>query len=292
MTATTEEPQPTVITIVLPPEGDKKPASLTIQQGDLGHMSTFQHDDFAAICRALNSGLGKLLAVQANPPGDVESAAKKVKPKTKVQSKGKAKPAKKDKPVGKPPYHLLNVAGKRRELITMTDPFEVTEKCMKNRKLVFKELTDAEEIAQMLVDAGETRITIVFKNGKTAKIVGEVDEIPSTPDESDSSADYPEGIESYTQHALYDHLEDVTLVLAIEAEVKKIKKYDWTNNLIKQREVKGAIHKHVSEEEVEDIYQIFFDIDHVSNDSEAIDDSEDEADTNIDTQDEKQSSLI
>lgn len=290
MTDTKKQAQATVITIVLPAAGEKKPASLAVKQGDLGHISTFAYSDFATICRALNAGLGSFNAVQANPPGDVESAKKTVKPK-KSNKTGKAKPKEKDKPAGKVPYHLLNASGKRRELMTMTDPFDVTEKCMKNKKMVFKDLAEAEEIAQMLVEAGEKTIMIVFKNGKTAKVIGEhktqiakddevsVDAVISDTDDQAEvkSTDYPDGIESDTQQALYDHLEVVELVLAIEGEVKKIKKHNWTNNLIKQREVKGAIHKHVDEEDVEDIYQIFFDIEHIASDSEAGEDKDDKA---------------
>jgi len=283
MTDSRIKAESTVITIVIPAEGEDKPASLFIKQGDLGHASAFQLDDFASLCRALNTGLSKFLMVQDNPPDDIQSVAKKAKPQTKPKSK--IKTAKPEKPIGKPPYHLLTSTKKRRELITMTDPFEVTEKCMDNRKLVFEELADAEEIAQMLVDAGETRIIIAFKNGLTAKVIGEVDETANTSDELDirekQAMDYPAGIENYTQYVLYDHLGDVQLVLAIEEDVKKIKKYDWTNNLIKQREVKSAIYKHVDEEAVDDIYQIFFDIDRVFDNSEVIDDGSEDDETEI-----------
>ena len=290
MTDTTIQSKPTVITIVLPAAGEEKPASLGIKQGDLGQVSTFAYSDFATICRALNVGLGSFKAVQANPPGDVESAKKTVKPK-KTNKTGKAKPKEKDKPAGKAPYHLLNASGKRRELMTMTDPFDVTEKCMKNKKMVFKDLAEAEEIAQMLVVAGEKTITIAFKNGKTAKIIGEdktqiakddevsVDAVTSDADDEAEvkSTDYPDGIEGDLQQALYDHLEVVELVVAIEGEVNKIKKHNWTNNLIKQREVKAAIHKHVDEDDVEDIYQIFFDIEHIASDTEAGGNKDDKA---------------
>jgi len=280
MTNTTQQPQPTVITIVLPAAGQDKPASLAVKQGDLGHISTFAYEDFATICRALNTGLGCFNTVKANPPSDVESAKKTVKPKSKANKKKKEMPAKKDKPAGKLPYHLLDASGKRRELMIMTDPFDVTEKCMKNKKMVFKDLADAEEIAQMLVDAGEKTITIVFKNGKTAKVIGEnttattqddalrVDAAISETDKETESTDYPDDIDSEIQQALYDHLEVVELVLAIDGAVSKIKKHDWTHNLIKQREVKAAIHKHVDEDDVEAIYQIFFDIEHVASESE------------------------
>jgi len=276
----TTQNQPTIITIVLSAEGQDNPASLAVKQGDLGHVSTFAYEDFATICHALNTGLGGFNMVKANPPGDVESAKKTVKP-SKSKKKDKPKPKKKDKLAGKPPYHLLNASGARRELMMMTDPFEVTEKCMKNKKMVFKALADAEEIAQMLVDAGETRITIVFKNGKTAKVIGEIaSETPSddtsTPDPSeldttDASADdvtvYPDRIDNETTQALYDHLQDVDLTLAIAEEVGKTKQHDWTNNLMKQRMVKGAIHKHVEEAKVEAIYDIFFKIDYVPTDT-------------------------
>ena len=297
MTDTTPKAQATVITIVLPADGQDKPASLAVKQGDLGHISTFTYEDFATICRALNASLGSFNAVKANPPSDVESAKKTVKPKSKANKKKKAIPAKKDKSAGKPPYHLLDASGKRRELMIMTDPFDVTEKCMKNKKMVFKDLADAEEIAQMLVDAGEKTITIVFKNGKTTKVIGEDttstvksnvvsdDVATSDTDDEAETSEYPDNIEGETQEVLYDHLEDVEQVLVIDSEVQKMKKHDWTNNLMKQREVKAMIHKHVDEDDVEDIYQIFFDIDHIV--------SESETDTNATEEEgEKQVALI
>ena len=281
MTNTTQKQHRTVITLVLPAEGEDKPASLAIKQDEIGQVSTFIYSDFAAICRALNTGLGRFTGVLENPPGDVESAAKKAKAKsTKKSGKDKKKSTKKEKPAGKPPYHLITATGKRRELMMMTDPFEVTEKCMKNKKMVFKDLTDAEEIAQMLVDAGETSITIAFKNGNPAKVIGEQpsetdSEVEATsesakPDTDDTGAEdgYPDEIDDTSKQALYDHLQDTDLTLAIHDEVQKTKQHDWTNNLMKQRMVKGAIHKHVDEDKVEAIYDIFFNIDHVPTDTE------------------------
>jgi hypothetical protein len=260
--------QPTVITLVLPAEGEEKPASLTIKQGDVGHVSTFTYQDFATICRAINTGLGKFLAVQANPPNDIESTAKKVRP-TK-----KAKVVPKDNSAGQPPYHLLDAAGKRRELMTMTDPFDVTEKCLKNRRFVFDDLAEAEEIGQMLVAAGEKKITIAYKKGQTAKIIGGEDTEEPTAAETpaavvgsaagneEPAAEYPEAIDDEIKQALYAHLQDTDRVLALYEAVNKIKKHDWTNDLIKQREVKGAIHKHTDEDKVEAIYAIFYQIEH------------------------------
>jgi hypothetical protein len=264
MTDKSNQGQATVITIVLSPEGEDNRASLAIKQGELGHVSSFQHSDFANLCRVLNAGLSKFVTVQENPPDDVESVANKVTPKAKLKDKSKS--IKKDKPAGKPPYHLLDARGKRRELIVMTDPFDVQEKCLKNRKMVFKDLADAEHIAQLLVDAGEVTIKIVYKNGKTAKVIGKDDvqaslDVPEPSDEP--SLDYPDGIDDKPQQALYDYLRDVGRVVAIYNEVQTIKKHDWTNNLMKQREVKAAIHKHIDDEaEVEAIYDILFAIDH------------------------------
>ncbi|MEL6321194.1 MAG: hypothetical protein AAFQ57_11170, partial [Cyanobacteria bacterium J06626_14] len=144
----------------------------------------------------------------------------------------------------------------------------------------FKELADAEEIALMLVEAGETKITIAYKNGKTAKIVTSdgvevVDpalkdasdattDTPVGPTSDDDTTEYPDSIDNPTKVALYEHLKDVDLVLAIYEEVRKTAKHDWTNNLIKQREVKATIHKHVEDhDQVEAVYQIFYDIEHV-----------------------------
>ena len=264
-----EKPNKTIITIVLPTSDEESVASIAIKQGTIGHVSSFTPGDFGTLCRALNTGLSEFANVQANPPNDIKSAAKEVEAKTK-SNPAKAR-VKKDKPAGKAPYHFLNVAGKRRELMTMIDPYEVTEKCLKNRKLSFKELADAEEVAQMLVDAGEKRITIVYKNGKTAKVVGEPLATQAVSDDSDTDktdadenledngSDYPDGIQSDLQGMLYDHLKDVKKTVDIDSEITRVKKHDWTNNLIKQREVKAAIAKHIDDEaEVEVIYELVF----------------------------------
>ncbi|MEO1666741.1 MAG: hypothetical protein AAFU54_19035 [Chloroflexota bacterium] len=303
MTNKPSESKPTVITIVLPADGNDKPASLSVKQGDLGHVSTFTYTDFATICRALNDGLAKFLQVQENPPGDVESKAKK--PTSTRKASSSAKKAPKVKPAGKAPYHLLDASGNKRELKMMTDPFDVQEKCLKNRKMQFKELAEAEEIAQMLIEAGEVKITIAYKNGKPAKVVtsegievvdpalkeaAEEESAPETDTDDVETIEYPEGIDDATQQALYDHLNDVDLVLAISEAVSNTKKHDWTNNLMKQREVKGAIHKHIEvEAEVEAVYQIFYDIDHTPTTDES-DDSDDEGESV--TEDEPQLTLI
>jgi hypothetical protein len=172
------EETPTVITLVLPTDTSKA-ATVTVRNGDLGHMSTFAYDGFKDICVALNEGMTAFVQVQANPPKDIKSA--KPKPKQAKASK-KAKKAK--KAPGKPPYKLIDGAGNTRTLDKMFDPFELQEKYHKsNPKFQFDELDEAVEVATVLIEAGlEKTISIAYSNGKIAKVLPEADK----PEDSDN----------------------------------------------------------------------------------------------------------
>lgn len=279
--------EPTVITLVLPIE-PSKPATVTVRNGDLGHMSTFHYDGFKDICVALNEGMTAFVGVQANPPEDIQSA----KPKAK---------SKKKKVAGKPPYTLTDVSGATRTLNKMFDPFELQETYHKtNPKFKFKELDEAMAVAQVLIDAGlEKQITITYSNGKAAKVLpetGDDDPVEQTPpdaddaqpdDNSDSDVDSADGeasasevtteatdtgdvpvnkakttdtstLDTDAKRAMFTVLDDEALVLAIYNDVQNKKKHGWKKNLMKQREVKGFIAVHVDGKDdlVEQLYQI------------------------------------
>ena len=124
------EETPTVITLVLPTDTSKA-ATVTVRNGELGHMSTFAYDGFKDICVALNEGMTAFVQVQANPPRDIKSA--KAKPKQAKASK------KTKKAPGKPPYKLIDGAGNPRTLDKMFDPFDLQEKYHKsNSKFQFE----------------------------------------------------------------------------------------------------------------------------------------------------------
>lgn len=286
--------EPTVITLVLPTD-TSKPATVTVRNGDLGHMSTFHYDGFKDICVALNDGMTAFVGVQANPPKDIQPA--------KPKAKSKKKKAKKQKAAGKPPYTLTDASGATRTLNKMFDPFELQETYYKtNPKFKFKDLDEAIAVAQVLIDAGlEKQITITYSNGKAAKVLPETedDEVEQPPpdaddahpdEDSDSDADVADDemfasevdtetadvgdlpvnkakttdtstLDTDAKRAMFTILDDEALVLAIYNDVQNKKKHGWKKNLMKQREVKGFIAVHVDGKEdlVEQLYQIALD---------------------------------
>jgi len=287
--------EPTVITLVLPTD-TSKPATVTVRNGDLGHMSTFHYDGFKDICVALNDGMTAFVGVQANPPKDIQSA--------KPKAKSKKKKAKKQKAAGKPPYTLTDVSGATRTLNKMFDPFELQETYHKtNPKFKFKDLDEAIAVAQVLINAGlEKQITITYSNGKAAKVLPEIEDDDPVeqppPDAEDAHPDEDSGndtdaaddetfasetntetadtvdvpvnkakttdtstLDTDAKHAMFAVLDDEVLVLAIYNDVQNKKKHGWKKNLMKQREVKGFIAVHVDGKEdlVEQLYQIALD---------------------------------
>ncbi len=73
-----------------------------------------------------------------------------------------------------------------------------------------------------------------------------------------SSSRYPQSLNSAAKRALYDNLnQDEALSLAIDDAIRKTKKDGWRGNIMKEREVKNAIKKHLdSPEDVERIFEI------------------------------------
>ena len=60
---------------------------------------------------------------------------------------------------------------------------------------------------------------------------------------------YPKSLDSNAKRALYDNLShDEELTIALDAEISHTKKDGWRGNLIKEREVKYAIRKHIDDE--------------------------------------------
>jgi len=287
--------EPTVITLVLPTE-PSKPATVTVRNGELGHMSTFHYDGFKDICVALNEGMTAFVGVQANPPKDIQSATPKVTSKKKKPKKQKA--------AGKAPYTLVDASGATRTLNKMFDPFELQDKYHKtNPKFKFKELDEAIAVAHVLIEAGlEKQITITYSNGKSAKILPETeDDDPIEQPPPDADDDYPDDnsdsdvdsasaeasasetntetsdaddlpvnkektadtstLDTDAKRAMFAVLDDEALVLAIYNDIQNKKKHGWKTYLMKQREVKGFIAVHVDGKDdlVEQLYQIALD---------------------------------
>ncbi|WP_199328252.1 hypothetical protein [Cylindrospermum sp. FACHB-282] len=65
-----------------------------------------------------------------------------------------------------------------------------------------------------------------------------------------SSSQYPQSLNSPAKRALYDNLnQDEALSLAIDDAIRKTKKDGWRGNIMKEREVKNAIKKHLDSPE-------------------------------------------
>jgi type I restriction enzyme R subunit len=73
-----------------------------------------------------------------------------------------------------------------------------------------------------------------------------------------TSAAYPRSLNSNAKRALYDNLNrDEALALAIDKEITGTKKDSWRGNLIKEREVKNAIEKYITDDgEVKRIFEL------------------------------------
>ncbi len=73
-----------------------------------------------------------------------------------------------------------------------------------------------------------------------------------------SSSRYPQSLNSAAKRALYDNLnQDEALSLAIDDAIRKTKKDGWRGNIMKEREVKNAIKKHLdSPEDCDRIFEI------------------------------------
>ena len=72
------------------------------------------------------------------------------------------------------------------------------------------------------------------------------------------STTYPKSLNSNAKRALYDNLsQDEELTTALDAEIYHTKKDGWRGNIIKEREVKYAIRKHVDDDaEVERVFEL------------------------------------
>ncbi len=71
-----------------------------------------------------------------------------------------------------------------------------------------------------------------------------------------AGAAYPRSLDSAAKRALYDNLgSNEALALALDAEIRRVKKDDWRGNAFKSREVRQAIGKHLGAD-IEAIFQL------------------------------------
>ena len=82
-----------------------------------------------------------------------------------------------------------------------------------------------------------------------AEYLAQIVELSKTVKNPAESATYPKRLDSNAKRALYDNLShDEELTIALDAEISHTKKDGWRGNLIKEREVKYAIRKHIDDE--------------------------------------------
>ncbi len=68
-----------------------------------------------------------------------------------------------------------------------------------------------------------------------------------------TGTDYPKSLNTPPKRALFDNLDkDETLAVALDAEIRHTKKDDWRGNKLKEKEVRIAIRKHVTDEALGD----------------------------------------
>jgi type I restriction enzyme R subunit len=86
---------------------------------------------------------------------------------------------------------------------------------------------------------------------RMAKLAGNIN-----PDSVKSS--YPEQVNSPAKRALYDNLEEnEELAMVLDHEIVYSKKVDWIGDVIKEREVRNIIKRHISDQEkIEQILDI------------------------------------
>ena len=72
-----------------------------------------------------------------------------------------------------------------------------------------------------------------------------------------SSSDYPEGLMTKAQQALYDNLEkNEILALALDSIILSTKKNKWKGHPMKEKAVKNAIKRHIPQEKLAAIFDI------------------------------------
>jgi type I restriction enzyme R subunit len=72
-----------------------------------------------------------------------------------------------------------------------------------------------------------------------------------------AGAAYPSSLDSPAKRALYDNLgRDEKLATNLDYEIRSTKKDDWRGNVIKEREVKYVVKKHVGEENADRIFEL------------------------------------
>jgi len=82
-------------------------------------------------------------------------------------------------------------------------------------------------------------------------------ELAINADNSSTSSDYPEGIVTKAQQALYDNLDkNEILALALDSIIMSTKKHGWKGHKMKEKAVRNAIKKHISADKLDHLFAI------------------------------------
>ncbi len=111
-----------------------------------------------------------------------------------------------------------------------------------------------EDMSQLLDEIIEQRRAESIAYEKYLELIVELTRQVKKPNETR----YPKTLDTQAKRALYDNLnQDEKLTLMVDYEIVMSKKDDWRGTVIKEREVKYAIKKHIKDsDELERIFDI------------------------------------
>jgi hypothetical protein len=251
--STTAHTPDTVIELVLPSTND--PATVTVRQGETHHRHDFECQSFADLAAALHESLKALVQAPQAAEADRESQEQQ-SPATEPVTPASEEPEDPEDPktttTEQPPYRLQDQRGAARALNIMSDPFDLQERYHRsNRDFVFETRAEAEDVAQMLVEAqAESAITVIDGQGQP------VSRWPQ-PEVANTTTPYPDQLDTSGKRALFDVLQDEESALSLYQVIQSGKKHGWKTSLIKQRDIKGLIATHIDGDpsQVEALYQ-------------------------------------
>lgn len=89
------------------------------------------------------------------------------------------------------------------------------------------------------------------KSGAVAyeEFLKKIEELAKNLQPENKQSQYPEGIDTPAKQALYEVLQDVGATIAMEADVAYNVEENWIGNTLKERKVKRAISRHITNEE-------------------------------------------
>lgn len=85
----------------------------------------------------------------------------------------------------------------------------------------------------------------------------EIIELTRQATNPEQSAAYPVAMDTPAKRALFDNLgKEESLIIRLDEDIRSTKKEGWRGNLLKEREVRNVIARHVPKEEVERIFEL------------------------------------